>query len=424
MNARLAAVVTALETLVVVGIGLGLFFAPLSLVWALDDQFATDLLTYWRASADVWLLGHGVPVSISLGADTAASLGLSAAQSEFVLSVAPLGPAVLTLWFGFRMGRRDIALDYPVVVWLTGLVVLMGLSWAIVWSAAHSSAELPLVEAIISPSLFLATGLVVASWSSKWSPGRQWLSSALPKPVLQVLVTGVTSGIAAVAILIAIVSLVLTGSLVGNYATIIGLFESLGPTVMGVVVLFVGQLVVVPTLVVWMAAWFIGPGFQLGQAAQLSPLGTDIQALPAVPLLGALPQDLAGVSFGVVAIPVLAALAAAALSEARLGHPPDQKLWLSGVSLFAQPPMRGVLASVIATATAVLIMLPPALLVTGSLGPGRFATVGIDVPALAAWWAVEVAIGTLLGLSVGRGFRWIRSEEQRLHPPKTPSSAR
>ena len=67
MNARLAALLTALETLVVVGIGVGLFFAPLSVVWALDDQFSTDLLVYWRASADMWLLGHGVPVSVALG---------------------------------------------------------------------------------------------------------------------------------------------------------------------------------------------------------------------------------------------------------------------------------------------------------------------------------------------------------------------
>lgn len=424
MNARLAAVVTALETLVVVGIGVGIFFAPLSLVWALDDQFATDLLTYWRASADIWLLGHGVPVSITLGAETAASLGLTAAQSEFVLSVAPLGPAVLTLWFGFRMGRRDIALDYPVVVWLTGLVVLMGLSWAIVWSAGHSSAQVPLIDAIIAPSVFLATGLVVASWSSKWSPGRQWLASVLPKPAWQVITTGVTTGIAAVAILVAIVSFALAGSLVWNYATVIGLFESLGPSVIGVVVLFVGQLVLVPTLVVWMVAWFIGPGFQLGQAAQLSPLGTEVQALPAVPILGALPQDVAGVSFGIVAIPVVAAVAAAALSEARLGHPVGQKLWLPEVSVFAQPPVRGVLATVVATATAVVLVLLPALLVTGSLGPGRFATVGIDVPALAAWWAVEVAVGTLLGLAVGRGFRWIRSEEQRLQSTQSGSTAR
>jgi hypothetical protein len=55
----------------------------------------------------------------------------------------------------------------------------------------------------------------------------------------------------------------------------------------------------------------------------------------------------------------------------------------------------------------------PSELVTGSLGPGRFSTVGLDIPAVLAWWAVEVALGTLVGLATGRGFRWIRRQEQR-----------
>lgn len=413
MKARFAVLVTALETLVVVGIGVGIFFAPLSVVWALDDQFATDLLVYWRASADIWLLGHGVPLTVSLPPDTAQGLGLMASQSDFVLSVAPLGPALLTLWFGFRMGRRDMVLDFPVVVWVTSLLTLVGLSFAIAWSARHDVASFPMVEAVIAPSLFMASGLIIASWTTKWSPGRLWLQQVMPATGWQIISSGVRAGIGTFALLIAAVSVFFAASLVFSYATVIGLFESLGPSVVGLVALFVAQLVFVPTLVVWLAAWFIGPGFQLGQAAQFSPLGTDIQALPALPILGALPQDVGPTGFGVLSIALSAAVISGALSERGLGYAVGDKLWLPGGALFSQPPIRGLLTAVVATATAVLVLWIPAELVTGSLGPGRFSTVGLDIPAVLAWWAIEVALGTLLGLAAGRGFRWIRGQEQR-----------
>ena len=44
MNARLNAFATVLDVVVLVGLGLGLLFAPLTFVWAFDDGFATDLL--------------------------------------------------------------------------------------------------------------------------------------------------------------------------------------------------------------------------------------------------------------------------------------------------------------------------------------------------------------------------------------------
>jgi len=413
MNARLAVLITALETLVVVGIGVGLFFAPLSVVWALDDAFSTDLLGYWRASADLWLLGHGVPISVSLAPETAQSLGLLAGQSQFVLSVAPLGPALITLWFGFRMGRRDLVLDYPVIVWVTSLVTLTGLSWAIAWSAQHPSAQFPFIEAIVTPSLFLATGLVIASWTTKWSPGRQWLRGVLPERAWQVISTGVTSGIATVALLIGVVSFILATSIVLSYATVIGLFESLNPSVVGLVALFVGQLVLVPTMIVWLSAWVIGPGFYLGQAAQFSPLGTDVQALPAVPLFAALPQEVGSNGLTIVVLPVLAAVIAGALAERGLGHPASERFWLPEVNPFQQPPIRGLITAAVATLTGVLVLSVPLMLTTGSLGPGRFERVGVDLSAVLAWWAIEVGLGTLLGLAVGRAVRWIRTQERR-----------
>lgn len=408
MNARLAALLTALETLVVVGIGVGIFFAPLSLVWAIDDQFSTDLLTYWRVSADFWMIGHGVPVSVSLTDEVAQGLGLAQSQRNFILSAAPLGPAVLTLWWGFRMGRRDLMIDYPIVVWLVGLITLAGLSYGIHASAHHMMATADVVEATLRPSLFLAAGLIIASWTSKWSQGRQWLQSSLSESAWGVLSAGVKAGIGAPFGLLGIAGVVFAGMLLFSYATVVGLFESLGPSVIGLVVLFLGQLAFVPSLVVFVSSWLAGPGFSLGTAAQFSPLGTDIQALPALPILGALPTNPDSIGFTIIAIPLLAAVAAGALAEREF------RRGSSKASVTLSPGRQTVAvfgSSVIATAIGVLILAVPASLASGALGPGRFQTVGIDLPQLVLWWGVELFAGVVLGMVIAKAIRWIRAQE-------------
>lgn len=404
MNARLAALITALETLVVVGIGVGIFFAPLSLVWALDDQFSTDLLTYWRASADFWLLGHGVPISVSLDYETAAALGLAGGQSNFVLSAAPLGTGLLTLWWGFRMGRRDLILDYPLVVWLVGVVTLAGLSYGIHVSAAHSMATTDLVQATIQPSLFLAAGLIVASWTTKWSQGRQWMQSVLSEGAWNVLATGARAGIAAAFGLIGIASVYFALLLIASYATVVGLFESLGPSVMGLIVLFIGQLALIPNFVIWIASWLVGPGFSLGSAAHFSPLGTDIQAVPALPILGSLPTNVDSIGFSLIALPVLVAVVATMLAKRAQPSAPSRGALNSIVTVVS--------TAVVSTVIAVVVLSVPAVLSSGAFGPGRFIDVGIIGSDFATWWAIEVLAGSILGALAFDVWRWVRLQDQ------------
>ena len=73
MNARLIALATVLDVVVLMGLGLGLFFAPLTLVWAFDDGFSTDLVASWGIAVDGWMLGHGVPLHFALSPELADS---------------------------------------------------------------------------------------------------------------------------------------------------------------------------------------------------------------------------------------------------------------------------------------------------------------------------------------------------------------
>ena len=50
MNPRFVALATVLDVVVLVGLGVGVFFAPLTLVWAFEDGFSTELLSSWAVA--------------------------------------------------------------------------------------------------------------------------------------------------------------------------------------------------------------------------------------------------------------------------------------------------------------------------------------------------------------------------------------
>jgi hypothetical protein len=415
MNARLAGVLTALETVVIVGIGVGIFFAPMSLVWALDDRFGTDLLLYWRASADFWLLGHGVPIQFSLDEALAVSLGLTEGQSSFVVSLSPLGPAILTFWWGFRMGRRDLVIDHPVVVWFVAIATHTLLSWGLHFSAHHPMASTDLADSLIRPTLFLAAGLVIAQWTTEWSVGRKLLIDVLPAGTWQILRAGATAGTAAVVMLMGLSGIALAGMLVWNYAEIISLYEALQPGVVGVVALSIAQLALIPTVLVWMGAWLVGPGFSLGSSAVFSPLGTDVQAVPALPMLAALPAHQEAIGLGIISFPIIAAVIAGALSARRLDHKMDGGVWLpmDQTGFFSQPLIRIFFTWALATGVALAWVIVPLQLASGSLGPGRFAEAGPDIGQVTLWWGLQAGVGILIGFLVGEAVLRIRAAEAR-----------
>ena len=68
---------------------------PLTLLWAFEYGLQVDWDVFWTAAGNVWLIGHGVDVSFSLGAAAAKATGLSGASAPIGVSVAALGFAGL-----------------------------------------------------------------------------------------------------------------------------------------------------------------------------------------------------------------------------------------------------------------------------------------------------------------------------------------
>jgi hypothetical protein len=397
MNARIVSFATVLDIVVLVGLGLGMIFAPLTLIWAFDDGFSTDLLMSWAAAVDIWLLGHGVPLSFTVPPDLADALSLGALSRDFTVDVALLGIGLLTLLWGFRMGRRETTAAYPLLVWALAVGTLVLLSFALVAFMPQQVVSMPLIDSLVRPALFLATGLAVAAWVGPHSSGKSLLHSALPESLATILRAGFTAGSAAVAGVVSFAAVAVAVLLVASFARVITIFESLQPGVMGLIALAVAQLALLPTLIVWAATWIVGPGFSLGTGALVSPLGTNLQIVPALPVLGIVPTDPPVFAFAVVAIPVLAAFILGVAVGPRVVDKGGLLSALGGAGLLSQPLVKLAATAAVAGAVSAGFGGLLASLTSGSLGPGRFQLVGPDPAAVMLWWGLEVALGVLMG---------------------------
>lgn len=403
MNARLNAFATVLDVVVLVGLGLGLLFAPLTLVWAFDDGFATDLLLSWAIAVDGWMLGHGVPLTLTLDPTLAQSLSLGESSSTFVVDIALLGLGLITLLWGYRIGRRSGTRIYPVSTWFVAVGTLVGLSFVMVFFLPQHMVTMELMDALVRPALFLSAGLALATWVGSRAPGGRVLEGVLPETVLAVMRTGVKTAGASVLGLVALASLALAGLVLWSFGTMIVLYESLQPGVWGIITLSIAQLALLPTAIVWGAMWMVGPGFALGTGALVSPLGTTVQAVPALPLLGIIPSTPPMEAIMIVAVPLAVSfIAGVAATTMLLGKNPGN-LWrnVGDTEFHHQPLVQILAASAVAGVLGSFGGFVLASMTSGSAGPGRFQNVGADPAQIALWWGLEICVGVLLGLLSG-----------------------
>jgi hypothetical protein len=414
MNARFVALATVLDVVVLVGLGVGIFIAPLTLVWAFDDGFSTDLATSWGVAVDGWLLGHGVPLAISVPKDLADSLALGTLGQRFRVDVALLGVALLTVLWGYRIGSREETKRHPLLTWMLSIGVMVALSWMLVLSSPGGIVSIELMDALVRPALFLAAGLALATWAGPNTAGRTLLRERMPTKASAILRSGFAAGMGSLAGMLGVAALTVAGLLVVSWVPVISLYESLQPGAFGIVALSIAQLALLPTVVVWAFSWLVGPGFALGVGAMVSPLGTTLQAVPALPLAGILALDVPAWSLAVMAVPLVVAFTAGLASRTRLLGRKRGGLWRTGdTTSFDEQPLVTILftallaAGVAAGAGAIL-----SSLASGGMGPGRFIEVGPDPAQIALWWGVEVLFGVLLGLLSG-GLSGSRSDTRR-----------
>lgn len=394
MNRSLTAVFAGLEAMLVAAIGIAIPLVPLTILWSTHYEFAIDWIVFWRAAVDMWLVGHGVDIRFTLDPDTAAGLGLPGAEAPFAVSIAALGFALLTALLGSRAGRRFAQTNHRGLAQLVSIAVFAVFSLAVTSSALYPLARPSLVQGALLPAFAFALGVVIGSArqnrpaaDGSGSSIRDWVNDW--RPWLKAIALHVfRGGVAAAALVTASAAVLLAGMILVGYSQVIALYEALHTDVAGGVAMTLGQLAFLPNLVIWAAAWLVGPGFAIGAGSAVSPLSTALGPIPTVPLLGILPTGEHALGFLGLLVPVLAGFFAAIL----IRHRPSLEL----DSEHRWPSLVAVCVGVGLLGGAILGLLAWAS--AGSAGPGRLAEVGPDPLSVGVWAAVEVGTGALAGL--------------------------
>ncbi|AGW40757.1 two-component system sensor protein [Leifsonia xyli subsp. cynodontis DSM 46306] len=443
MNRTTVALLAALEAVVVAAVGLGICVVPFTILWAAQYHLGSEFLVVWRAAADVWLTGHGVDLTVTLGAQTVATLGLPGAATPFPVTIALLGFAVLTAGLGVRTGMRVAETPFRFTGAVSALTAFLIVSALVTLTAGSAPVQPSVWQGILLPPFVYGVGIAAGfAFAAGHTPRPADAASAdaradapggaatgapapdpvaaeardgasaspvalltalstrvrtialsVPAPVWTAAVGVLRAGSAAAAIVIGLASLILTLLIFGNYGAIISLYEQLQTGVAGGIALTVGQLAFLPNLVIWLASWLIGPGFAIGTGSSVSPIGTDLGPLPGLPLFGVIPAH--GYSFGLVGVvvPLLAGFLAGALLRGTRRVHTDGAFALFLIALGIGI-VSGVELGLLAWGS------------SGALGPGRLHDVGPSPWLVGALAAAEVAVAAVIGLLAGgRGRR-------------------
>jgi hypothetical protein len=395
MNRILTALFSALEAILVVAIGVAVPLVPLTVLWGAQYGFAPDWLIFWRTSADIWMVGHGADLSLTLDVATAKASGLVGAGTPFVVSIAALGFSLLTALLGMRAGRRIAETRHRLVGEIVAVVVVLVLSLGIALSAVQPLARVSIAQGAALPTLVFVIGLLIARLrrpEGDEGPPRDWMAGPRREAGIAI-AAALRGGAAAASTIVAFTGVVIAVLLFANYARIITLYEDLHSGALGGAVLTIAQIMVLPNLVIWGVSWIVGPGFAIGTGSAVSPLGTTLGPIPAIPVLGALPHGSAAFSFAGLIVPIVAGFLAGALLRRPLVERLGTRVgpsWMLAAGA-GMGVVGGAILGLLAWASA------------GSIGPGRLQHAGPDPWAVGLWAALEIGVPALIGmLAAGR----------------------
>lgn len=392
MTRRLTVLFAGAEALLVLGIGIGIPLLAATVLWAAHFGFAPEWTVFFRASADVWLLGHGVDVRFTLDPDVAAAIGSPGAGEPITITLALLGFAVLTFALAVRAGRRTAEAGHPVLGAAAGIVVFAAASVGIALLSLHDAARVSLVQSAVLPTAVFAVGSAIGTLTARDRRGDRVVVvpgtlPQVPAPVLAGARVAVRVGVGGALAVVATGALLTAIAIAVGYAQLIALYESLQTGVLGGVVLTLAQLALLPVVVLWAASWVVGPGFAVGVGSAISPFTTVVGPIPPIPLLGALPAATPPFAFLVLVIPVVAGFLLGTIAARRARE--TLRPLLLAASAAAGGIVAGLVLGVLAAAAA------------GAAGPGRLAVVGPDPLAVGLWAAVLIGVPAALGAAAG-----------------------
>jgi hypothetical protein len=354
----LAAVATAAVTVLgLLGVGL-----TSVVVQTLDPAGGLPVADSGRLAGQLWLLAQGGGLTLGSGPLVLAPLlltmavawGLSSAGRGVVRACDLTGGRPLAAALAAAVGTHTL------------LSVLVGLL------VDTPGAQVDLLRSAIGSAVL---ALFAVGWGTARDSGL--LDDALdaaPGPVRPLLRAAAAGLLTAVSLGLLVVAVALAAD-TGGYAA---LLRSLGGSGAGAVGLLVLGVLLLPNAAAAAIGVAAGPGFAVGSGTLVSVHGVTLGAVPALPLLAALPdtQAVPLLAFASQAVPALAGLVAGATLGRRLDH---------GGSVVAG--LWGVLAGLLLGLACGLF----AWVAGGSLGDGALA--GVGAPPVATGLAVALQVG-------------------------------
>ena len=380
-------------------VSLGVLLVPVVLGWVAGGTGLAGAGQTWpqvlRVTAGLWLSSQRVGLTIA---------GVPVTLTPLLVTLLPL---VTCSWAARRMARRldpyaerieagatrrgeaaapssallALALAHGGIGVAASLLVTDAQLQVVLWQAALGPALVAGLGALVGAAAYEAGGL---------RAGVVLLVHRLPEP----LAGWVKPALAAIGVVLAGASLVLLVALVTGAGRISALQHLLGGNGVDAVMMVLGQLAVLPNLVVWVVGALVGPGFTVGTGTSVTLVGSTLGTLPAVPVLAALPAPgrSPAAAMLLLALPVLGGAAAGwLLLRLEMDSPLSWLLTdLAGTALLAGLGLGGL-----------------GWLAGGGIGPGRLAEVGAAPTAgavfvLAAAFVVEVVLGALVVVGVVR----------------------
>ncbi len=399
MNKPQTFFIAAFDAAIRVALGLGVLLAPLTIVWIFENDPSVDWFVAFRAASDFWLISHGTRLVIPAGEI------LGVAVPTFVVSLIPLG---MTIWFArlyYTAGKRFLASSALWPGWLGGTLVFGAASLGIS-TLAFDPAIYPVTwQGVVFPTalffVFQFLGSVFGRPDELFdgdvldqAPERDAIRQSLNNFRLRLhwsirsLIAPALRAGTAITVILLMVSAFAIAILIGfSWIDITRLYESVQVSVLGAIVLTAGQLAVLPNIIIFGAAWFTGVGFAIGTGSLISPLGSQVGPLPAVPVLGALPVG--RLDFGMIAIVVV--LLAAFVATLSIRRSADEIRFEFATAWSAAISLGAAIASVTSLQLATL-----AVVASGGAGPGRLSEIGINPWLLMLVSFVEVFVVSTL----------------------------
>ena len=384
---RIKAIIQGLtQTSLVIAVGYVSIFFINMLSWLIEQTPGTTFNTVIQSTSRIWLNAHFVAISITEGRIA----GVKVPSYDFTL--VPLGFTFLICYFIYRAGKNLASLESLGFAWL-GAISTYGLI-AIAATSVSNSEDI-VIQDVLGVFLPVVIFSLILTLSSLYADAeevgvlrtriRDFISDRgqrLPWAIKPVIAPALRAG-TAVVLALAAVSAITTALLITlNWVDAIKLYQGLQLSFMGTLVISLGQLAILPNLIIYGMSWFTGVGFSIGMGSTVSPLAVELGPLPAIPILSALPSNSDSLMIVFVLVTLISAFVATLLVK-----PFTAALRFD----YASTTGAALALSIGIGLVAAFEMLLLALISSGSIGPERMSQVGINFWLVALVVFVEVS---------------------------------